>query len=290
MRSLLALAAAAFLSTAAAAQEIAPITLRFAAMVGAEPFVCGRSYDGLGSGGARLTPGDFRFYVSDLHLIEESGNAVPLTLAQDGRWQYRDVALLDFETRSGPCLTGTAETRAVVTGTAPVGRYRGLRFTLGVPFALNHADSTIAPSPLNLTSLFWGWQGGYKFLRIDLASAGSRPGPVSHGAHAGHAPAGFPIHLGSTGCGPAGPGLTPAPCRSPNRPVIELTGFDPTKGTVAADLKTLLDGVDVQSNAPSTPAGCMSAPEDGDCDRLMRNLGLPFSGTPSSGQTFFRIK
>jgi uncharacterized repeat protein (TIGR04052 family) len=289
MRVLSALAAA-FLSTAAAAQEIAPITLRFAAMVGAEPFACGRTYGGLGSGGASLTPGDFRFYVSDIHLIDESGKAVPLTLAQDGRWQYRDVALLDFETRSGPCLTGTAETRAVVTGTAPAGRYRGLRFTLGVPFALNHADSTIAPSPLNLTSLFWGWQGGYKFLRIDLAPAGARPAPMSHGAHAGHGPVGFPVHLGSTGCGPAGPGLTPAPCRSHNRPVIELTGFDPASGTVVADLKTLLDGVDAGRNAPGTPAGCLSAPGDADCDRVMRNLGLSFGGAPSPGQTFFRIR
>jgi len=290
MKTLAALALAALLSTAAAAQEIAPVTLRFAAMVGEEAFACGRSYDGLGSSAARLTPGDFRFYVSEIHLLEESGKAVPLTLAQDGRWQHRDVALLDFETRTGPCLTGTAETRAEVTGTAPAGHYRGLRFTLGVPFALNHADSTIAPSPLNLTSLFWGWQGGYKFLRIDLAPAGARPAPVGHGAHAGHAPAGFPIHLGSTGCGPAGPGLTPAPCRNPNRPVIELTGFDPTSGLVVADLKGLLDGVDAGRNAPASPAGCMSAPEDGDCDRLMRNLGLPFAGTPSSGQTFFRIR
>ncbi|NJR31975.1 MAG: hypothetical protein HC778_02740, partial [Chamaesiphon sp. CSU_1_12] len=29
--------------------------------------------------------------------------------------------------------------------------------------------ATLAASPLNLTSLWWNWQGGYKFLRLDLA-------------------------------------------------------------------------------------------------------------------------
>ena len=34
---------------------------------------------------------------------------------------------------------------------------------MGVPFESNHRDSTIAPSPLNITAMFWNWQGGYKF-------------------------------------------------------------------------------------------------------------------------------
>lgn len=164
--------ALALASGPAAAQAERKVVVRFAAQVGDQPFACSRSYDGIGATRSRVTPSDFRFYVSDVALIDSSGKAVPLALDQDERWQYRNVAWLDFEDRTGSCLTGTQETRNVVTGAVPAGSYRGLRFTLGIPFELNHADATIASSPLNLTSLFWNWQAGYKFLRIDLATSG----------------------------------------------------------------------------------------------------------------------
>ena len=140
---LFALVLATAVTSPALAQAERKITVRFSATVGTEPFACGKSYDGIGATGSRVTPSDFRFYVSDVELIDSSGKSVPLKLDQDERWQHQNVALLDFENRSGPCLTGTQETRDVVTGTVPAGNYRGLRFTLGVPFALNHADATI---------------------------------------------------------------------------------------------------------------------------------------------------
>ena len=280
----------------ASAQSSQPVTLRFAAQVGEQPFACGRTYDGVGSPASRVTPSDFRFYVSGVHLIDEAGKAVPVQLEQDGRWQHRDVALLDFEDRTGPCLTGTAETRDVVTGTVPPGRYRGLRFTLGVPFALNHEDSTIAPSPLNLTSLFWSWQGGYKFVRIDLGSSGrpqtlkpGEPMPMFGDAE-GSLKFGFAIHLGSTMCGTGARNERPAECRNPNRATIEFADFDPARQVVVADLRALLEGVNVDVNQPKTPAGCMSSPNDGDCDPLMHNFGVAFGGKPSAGQRFFRVR
>jgi uncharacterized repeat protein (TIGR04052 family) len=278
------------------AQAPQPVTIRFAAQIGDQAFACGRSYEGIGSPASRIMPSDFRFYVSEVHLVDESGKAVPVRLEQDGRWQHRDVALLDFEDRSGPCLTGTAETRDVVTGTIPPGRYRGLRFTLGVPFALNHEDSTIAPSPLNLTSLFWSWQAGYKFVRIDLGSAGRpqtiKPGePMpTFGDAEGSLKFGFAIHLGSTMCSSGGRIERPTECRNPNRATIDFPEFDTSKQVVVADLKALLEGVNVDVNQPKTPAGCMSSPNDGDCDPLMRNFGVSFGGKASEGQRFFRIR
>lgn len=276
------------------AQHDRRITIRFAAMVGDKAFACGQSYDGIGRTSSRVTPSDFRFYVSAVHLIDGAGKAVPLKLDQDERWQYRDVALLDFEDRSGPCLTGTQEMRNVVTGTAPAGDYRGLRFMLGVPFELNHGDSTIAPSPLNLTSLFWSWQAGYKFLRIDLASNGRpqsiQPGDTPRfGDRMASQRLGFAIHLGSTMCTADGPTKASTACANPNRATIEFTAFDADKDTVVADLKSLLEGVDVDVNQPETPAGCMSSPADGDCNPLLRNFGLSLGGEPGR-QKFFRVQ
>jgi uncharacterized repeat protein (TIGR04052 family) len=176
----------------------------------------------------------------------------------------------------------------------PAGTYRGLRFTLGVPFDLNHADATIAPSPLNLTSLFWNWQAGYKFLRIDLATTG-RPQDIKagdmprFGDRAGSNRLGFAIHLGSTMCAADGPTRPPGTCANPNRPTVEFQAFDPDKDVVIADLKSVLEGVDVDVNQAETPAGCMSTPTDGDCNPLMRNFGLTFAGQPGQ-QKFFRVR
>lgn len=273
-----------------------PVAIRFAGMVGDQPFACGQSYQGVGARNSRITPSDFRFYVSDVELVDAAGRAVPVSLAQDGVWQHANVALIDFENRSGPCLTGTVETNGVVRGTVPPGTYRGLRFTMAVPPTLNHADSTVAPSPLNLSSLFWSWQAGYKFLRIDLATAGRpqtlRAGDMPRfGDAAGSNRLGFAVHIGSTQCASPSPATPPAePCRNPNRARVELAGFDPARGVVVADMRALFEGVNLEVNQPNTPAGCMSSPTDGDCDPLMRNLGLAFGGQPSPGQRFFRAQ
>ncbi len=292
--ALAAFAATALLTQTAVAQQDRKVSIRFAAVVGDQPFACGNSYEGIGATASKVTPSDFRFYVSGVELIDAAGKAVPLKLDQDERWQHRDVALLDFENRTGPCLTGTQETRDVVVGTVPAGTYRGLRFSLGVPFELNHADATIAPSPLNLTSFFWNWQAGYKFLRVDLSTSGRpqdiKPGDVPRfGDRSASNRLGFAIHLGSTMCAAEGPNKAPANCGNPNRPTIEFSAFDPDKDVVLADLKSVLDGVDVDTNQAESPAGCMSTPTDGDCNPLLRNFGLVFAGQPAQ-QKFFRVK
>jgi hypothetical protein len=82
-----------------------PITLRFTAQVAGLPFACGQSYTGIGSTRSTITPSDYRFYVSELHLIDTKGRAVPLALTQDGTWQLDNIALLDFENGSGPAAT-----------------------------------------------------------------------------------------------------------------------------------------------------------------------------------------
>ena len=164
----LATAIALTTSQVRAQSDTQEVALNFAAYVGDAEFVCGESYENVGTAESTITPTDFRFYVSEVALIDEAGNAVPVELEQDGKWQYQNVALLDFEDGTSACSNGTAEMNTLVTGMVPEGDYQSVQFTLGVPKSLNHDDASIAPSPLNLTSMWWNWQGGYKFLRTDL--------------------------------------------------------------------------------------------------------------------------
>jgi uncharacterized repeat protein (TIGR04052 family) len=165
----MAIAFSAYHATPAQA-DTKEIAINFAAYVGESEFVCGESYEGVGTEESTITPTDFRFYVSNVSLIDQAGNAVPLKLQQDGKWQYQNTALLDFEDGKSACDNGTTEINTTVVGTIPQGDYQSLQFTLGVPQNLNHDDAAIASSPLNLTSMWWNWQGGYKFLRVDLTT------------------------------------------------------------------------------------------------------------------------
>ncbi|MDM9385285.1 metallo-mystery pair system four-Cys motif protein [Chlorogloeopsis sp. ULAP01] len=264
------------------------VTIKFQAMVGDKPFSCGNSYTGLGKPATTLTLSDSRFYVSDVALIDEKGKLAPLTLNQDGKWQYQNVALLDFENKTGACANGTVETRDIVVGSVPPGNYKGLQFTLGVPFNLNHEDATVASSPLNLTSLWWNWRGGYKFMRIDLQPNSAISAGMKHQDK--HESVGFPIHLGSTGCESVGDNQKPSSCSHPNTAKVILGNFIPNKNVVIADLKALVADTNLTGNQTNTAPGCMSEPTDTDCSGIMANIGLPFNGKFSPGQTFFKVK
>jgi len=268
-----------------------PVTLNFAAQVAGQPFACGRSYAGIGTTGSTLTPSDFRLYVSEVHLIDGAGRAVPVRLAQDGVWQFEDIALLDFEDGSGPCRNGTGATNLQVRGSVPEGRYTGLRFTLGVPFARNHGDPTIAPSPLNLTAMFWNWQGGYKFMKFDAASSGRPQAQAAHAPHGGGGASGFSVHLGSTVCASASRTQPASACQNPNRVTVQFDRFDAATQTLVADIGEVLAAADVDVNAPKTSPGCMSFPGDADCPPVMSALGLPYGDRTAPGpQRLFTVR
>jgi uncharacterized repeat protein (TIGR04052 family) len=274
------------------------VTINFLAKVGQQPFTCGKSYSDVGTAAAVVTPADLRLYLADVALIDANGQSIPLNLKQDGKWQYQNVALLDFEDKSGGCGNGTAETRTKIVGTIPQGNYQGLQFTLGIPAELNHADATLAASPLNLTSLWWNWRGGYKFMRLDLQtqntalkqhSGKGQDNPMDMDSQT-HSDRGFPIHLGSTGCQAASDTQQPLDCSNPNRTTISFKTFNPETNVVVADLANLLTKTNLNTNQADSPMGCMSSPEDQDCSGIMHNLGLAFGHKPASGQAFFRVE
>ncbi|NJR14819.1 MAG: metallo-mystery pair system four-Cys motif protein [Calothrix sp. CSU_2_0] len=276
-------------ANAASTQEV---TIKFAAKVGNQPFSCGSNYK-LGKPATTVTPLDFRFYISDISLIDNKNKSIPLTLNQDGKWQYQNVALIDFENKTGACANGTVETRDIVVGRIPQGKYKAIKFTLGLPENLNHEDSTLAPSPLNLTSLWWNWQFGYKFARIDFAHSAKSQPTETHQHKNGEKEKGnaFFIHLGSTGCQAETSSQKPATkCTYPNTTIINLTNFEPNKNTIDVDIAKLVTNTNLTQNQANTAPGCMSEPNDKDCTGIMAGFGIPFGGQTSVKQTFFSVK
>ena len=282
-------AALLLLINCAAVAEEQHVAVKFDAVVGDKAFVCGQSYDNIGITQSRITPSDFRFFISAVELLDERGKAVALTLDQDEVWQYQDVALLDFEDGTGPCHNGNPGLHREITGRAPKGDYRGVRFTLGVPFELNHGDPTIAPSPLNLTAMFWVWQAGYKFVKIDMATTG-QPQAAETAEKQKRRASGFPIHLGSTDCASASLTTPPSGCKNPNRLTLTFNNFDLEKNSVIADVAVLLNETNVDINATDTAPGCMSSPVDTDCAQVMPAFGLPFGGNAAAQQRFFKVR
>ncbi|WP_353267648.1 MbnP family copper-binding protein [Gemmatimonas sp.] len=276
------LLAAAILATPvaipSAPDSLRPFTVRLRGVVGAEAFQCGQSYRDIGTSKATMTASDFRFYVHNVRLVTTAGDTVRVALAKDAPWQDGEVALVDFEDGTGPCANGTPDTRSEVTVMAPAGSYRGVAMTLGVPFARNHGDLAAQGPPLSLSRLFWSWNGGYKFLRVDMRAT-----------QGDSAAAGWVVHLGSTGCtGDAG-AKAPTSCAQPNRAEVRLPGFDPSTDVIVADLAALLSRSDVRRNQPQTALGCMSAPNDADCGGLFASLGLAHpAGTGRDTPPFFR--
>jgi uncharacterized repeat protein (TIGR04052 family) len=277
-RSVLPLALATLLAACGdePAQEAPPLTITFKPMVGSQPFACGQTYTGLGTTGTTYEPKDFRLYVHNVRLLAHGVEEVPVTLTDDGAWQQGGVALLDFENKQGLCSNGTEAMNARLVGTVPGNHYVGLRFTVGVPFEKNHQDASTAAAPLGVSTLFWGWEGGYKFIRLDGRTAGL--------------PNGHNLHLGSTGCQTSGPNQVTS-CQYGNRFEVEIADFDPTKSQgVVLDVAALLAGSNLDVNQAQTHPGCMSTPDDPDCAPIFQRLGLAFGGTPANGasQTFFR--
>lgn len=305
------------LSCFAAADEV---SLRFAAEVNGETFTCGQQYSPVGTTASTVTPGDFRFFISAVALIDAAGNAVPMQLTQDGMWQHENLALLDFENGSGPCINGNAALNDRIKGSVPAGDYTGVQFTLGVPFALNHTDVVQAPSPLSLSAMFWNWQGGHRFLKVDMSTSGrpiteedlrraaapmamrmSMPGA---GAMPGGMPrnampaeggeeeaAGFVVHLGSTGC--AAESRTSAPtaaCANPNLVTVRFDNFDLASGVVVADIGKVLSQANVDVNTPDTAPGCMSGLRDPECAEVLRAFGFAVGDVAPQPQQFFHAR
>lgn len=241
------------------------ITIPFAAEANNVAVDCDTQLTGLGTENSNAQVLDFRFYIHDIALRDAGNNTYPLTLEQND-WQNTEVALLDFTNKDSSCSGTAKQIRTEVSGTVqanPEVIFTGLDFTLGLPSHLNHEDRVTATSPLNISSLHWNWQNGYKFMRLDVAPVG--------GVNSGSETA-WNIHLGSTNCsGDPQIGET-VTCTRPNRPEISLDSFDVESDTVLLDYGQLVLNSDLTSNAGHS--GCMSGATDPECAALFSQLGM----------------
>lgn len=252
------------------------VEIQFSARVGNEEITCQTMTSVVGMNNINPQFKDARMYVSEVALINNEGEAVNITLIQDNKWQYENVALLDFETGKDGCDNGNTALNHVVKGTVPIGDYNGIQFTLGVPAAFNHygIDGDDAVSPLNVMGMNWSWQMGHKHLRMDVD--------------------GFNLHLGTTGCELVDVNDESVDCTSarPNRPDYQWDNFDPSKDRIVFDYQKLVANSDITASAKS----CMSGNEDPDCQSIFDNLGLDLNsglcagGDCSAAQTWVTVE
>ncbi len=194
--------------------------------------------------------GALRFHVSEVAMIDREGGRVPVHLDVDSRWQSLSTALVAL---AGECPgRAPAPRNGTVFGSVEPGQYDAVEFKLAVPFAGNHANPLRAEPPLDVPSMFWTWQSGHKFLRLDLGDRWS-------------------FHLGSTGCMSASAVRAPSgQCRAPNVARVRLPARAAYEGMVIVDIDALLEGVDI---APGhNCAGQYAARES--CRRLLAALGI----------------
>lgn len=240
-------------------QSRQPITLTFAARVGEHAIECEQMENTVvGTSNVHPEFKDARLYLSDIQLIDQNGETTALQLDQDGKWQYQNVALLDFETGADSCANGNVSINTQIRGHVPQGDYSGVRFTLGVPTELNHfgINGDDAVSPLDVMGMNWSWQNGHKHLRLDVD--------------------GWNIHLGTTGCEVIDSENEIVDCATsrPNRPVYQFDHYRPAEQIIVFDYQKLVASSDIAVNTTNTPPGCMSSSGDPDCQGIFDSLGL----------------
>lgn len=120
----------------------------------------------LSPSGASWALSKLKLYASQPKLMKADGGHVhPLLVDEDGAALPYGVALVDAARPASLALRMKA----------PPGAYTGLSFTVGVPdfcaddqTPLNHADASTMQPPLDVDSdMYWSWDPGYVFLKVE---------------------------------------------------------------------------------------------------------------------------
>lgn len=257
------------------------ISIPFEAFAGTTEVNCGATLQSLGISGTDASLSDFKFFVHNVRLVTDEGAELPVALDDITGWQTDGIALLDFQDHLDFCNTFDP-TNAKLTNTVVHGRVAdlpvviaGIRFTLGVPSSHNHNNVTTATAPLNLPSMFWNWQGGYKHLRIDVKPSGG----ISRPSNSEWSSSTWNFHLGSTNCSPDPTANTNTPedvtCEYNNRPEISLDGFIENNSRIRIDYAALVMNSEL-SQDQAEKSGCMSFMNDPECAETFNSLGLDY--------------
>ena len=172
------------------------------------------------------------------------------------QWQTQSTALLKFHTLcSAPEDSNNKIVLDVSEGLLKLAT--NLRFTMGLPFDVNHTDPLAQASPLSDTTMFLNKQSGHRFLRLDLSHAGANKKQWQY-------------HLGSANC--VSDSVDTAPeesCAYTNRVefILPMTQLD-SELTLEISVSNILAQVDLLE-ADSCEFGSPEAPP---CKQLLRNL------------------
>jgi hypothetical protein len=251
------------------------LELSVAPVLEAKPFVFGEP-NAMASG-ARVTPLNFRFYVSHVALLTAASTSVPVDLVTAaGAVEPYGVHLVNAEEPA-------TQTLRVL---APAGNYVGLSFILGLDDACNAGSANARAAPLDNTSqLVWPVPFGYLFLRLedrvdvgapDGGAAATDAAPADADVDAASAD-GIPraIHMGGF------PGRLFAPTVTVVGALALTGGGAPVQRTLTFEVGKLFEGAE----APIDPASAMSIPFDPETlagEHLRQHVGAlaPFSLAP----------
>lgn len=188
---------------AIACQKTLPTKLNFIPVINGQPVTCDSDLI-IAQEAWRLST--FQFYLSKILLDKKMQN-----INYDGSLKEvnNEIALI-----GGNCR---GEFNWQVELDSQLKHKALLEFELAVPFEVNHKNPLTAKFPLNQSDMFWAWQLGHKFLRLDLANKTVKGESWS-------------FHLGSTGCDSASVMRAPkVPCKNPNRVSFAIKNFEPSK-------------------------------------------------------------
>ncbi|NVJ49571.1 MAG: metallo-mystery pair system four-Cys motif protein [Gammaproteobacteria bacterium] len=182
------------------------------------------------------------FFAYDFTLYDKQGNAFKLN--------QLDHYGLSFISVNCDRLEAITELQAPTMPAA----IRSLEFTIGVPFALNHANPVTLEYPLNQPDTFWVWQTGHKFFQAE-------------GRYQQHNRV---FHLGSTGCLADSALRSPnQQCRQPNRHKLSI----PINQSSTTELQIAIDPNALFKSLPQAQAlHCQSEPNNKLCSIIVNNL------------------
>ena len=162
------------------------------------------------------------------------------------------MTLIDLEDGTGACGGGTPGTNASVRGTVPHGKYVGLRYTVGVPYALNHTDAS-GPQRRS-TARRWRGHGSSAAStprsRSAIRAAPLAPGPSTRSSCTSAARAARAIRRPARPCA----------ARADNRAAVKLARFNPRRQQIAVDVKALVARNDITVNQADAPGACPGRP------------------------------
>ncbi len=196
----------------------------------------------------------FGFYLSKPEVrIDGKWQRVKFKQTQ---WQTPNIALLKFHNKCNN--PDDANSKIVLDVSKELLKLStNLRFTMGLPFDDNHANPLTQPSPLNDSTMFWSWQNGHKFLRLDVSKGSEETRKWSY-------------HLGSVGCDSESAVRPPEKsCAFTNRVefILQMTQLD-----TDLDLEVSVSNIVAQVDINEAPSCMFESPETEPCKKLIQNL------------------